>query len=486
MPQCRKPQRAGAMLLLFLFMLGMIMLAACKGGERLGEEEADIMEPQAAILIEGPEPHQVYQRNKEGWADIPFSITSAADLAGKVEARVVTGEHAGDWQTIGSMEGKSFAGIVAAVAAGQHRLEVRVKSAEGRILASEDKEPLLVGDLWVLAGQSNMQGWGKLVDMDEPQAGISLLDRDRRMWSQAREPLGWAEEAMNWESPRGAGLGLPFAKEILRQTEIPVGLIMSAVGGTSMADWDPGKLEKEPHSLYGAMIGTIRDLGGTVAGVLWYQGESDANNEAHQYLERMKHFVAALRADIGDPQLPFIFAQLSVYNTFDEGGELWNRIQRDQLVLESATERTAMVPTIDATLSDPVHLDAASLREVGKRMAWRALEMVYNMPVAAAGPRPDSYTWNGDRTQLHIQLQATNGRLVPVDRVFGFRVELNGSRLAHVATLTEDGQGVVLEFAEPVPAEGLLLLWHGAGFTPVVNVKDERGIPLVVFGPVAI
>lgn len=479
-------QRTGAILLLTMCMLSTIIVASCNGGQHLEEEdEVNGMKQQAAFIIEGPTPHRVYQRNKEGWADIPFTIASPAEMTGRVKARIVTDQKAGAWQALGSMNGDSFAGVVAAVAAGQNRLEIRVIGTSGRLIARQDIQPLLVGDLWVLAGQSNMQGWGKLVDMDEPQAGISLLDRDHRIWSQAREPLGWAEEAMNWESPRGAGLGLPFAKEILLRTEIPIGLIMSAVGGTSMADWDPGKLEIEPHSLYGDMIGTIRDIGGSVAGVLWYQGENDANNDAHQYLERMKYFVAALRADIGDPQLPFIFAQLSVYNTFDGGGELWNRIQRDQLALESATERTAMVPTIDATLSDPVHLDAASLREVGKRMAWRALELVYNTPVAAAGPRPDSYTWNADRTQLQIQLQETNGRLVPVDRVFGFRVELNGSRLSHVATLTEDGQGVMLEFAESVPAEGLLL-WHGAGFTPVVNVKDERGIPLVVFGPVAI
>ncbi|BBH24952.1 hypothetical protein Back11_62970 [Paenibacillus baekrokdamisoli] len=462
----------------------MVWLASCTNEKVKVEQLLPLEEGKYVMNIEAPIEHQVYQRDLNNKATISFKIQVESDIAGKVEARAITEGESSDWQTIGDINGTTFEGVIVGVSIGQHRLDIRVRSDQ--TLAAKSVEPILVGDLWVLAGQSNMQGWGKLIDMEEPQVGISLYSREGDQWSQAVEPLGWTEGAMNWEAPRGAGLGIPFAKEVMSHTNVPIGLIMSAVGGSTMLDWDPARLETEPQSLYGDMIRKIRELGGSVKGVLWYQGESEANTEADIYLERMKTFVTQLRKDVGDSKLPFIYAQLSVYHTFDEGGKLWNRIQRDQLELESLIEHAAMVPTIDATLSDPVHLDAASLKRVGQRMAWRAIDMAYGMENAQSGPRPDTYIWNEERTELLITFKGINGKLAPINHAYGFQVTLGSDKVPFTALLTEDRMGVKLQFESPTSENDLLILWHGAGFNPVVNVKDEMGIPLVVFGPVAI
>ena len=88
--------------------------------------------------------------------------------------------------------------------------------------------PVFVGDLWVLAGQSNMEGVGDLIDVTPPHPRVMLLGMDGK-WAQAEEPLHWlvdspdpvhsgdpktrAERSAQEHKTRrkGAGLGLPFA-----------------------------------------------------------------------------------------------------------------------------------------------------------------------------------------------------------------------------------------------------------------------------------
>ena len=99
-----------------------------------------------------------------------------------------------------------------------------------------------MGDLWVLAGQSNMEGVGDLIDVTPPNPRVMLLGMDGK-WAQAEEPLHWlvdspdpvhsgdpktrAERSAQEHKTRkkGAGLGLPFAVAMVESTGVPIGLI---------------------------------------------------------------------------------------------------------------------------------------------------------------------------------------------------------------------------------------------------------------------
>jgi sialate O-acetylesterase len=451
--------------------------------------------------ILGPIAHRVYQRDDADVAEISLELILSAEAEGKVEVRTVSSHFAMPWRYIGHIEAGSFKGKLTGVPVGQHRLEIRIMSNQIKATASID--PVFVGDLWILAGQSNMEGCGKLTHMEPEQVGISCFYMGDR-WDIASEPLCWLNESVDsvhWLVPESereqaaidarhyrtesAGLGIPFAKEVFRYTGVPIGLIMCARGATDMTEWDPALLKDEGRSLYGSMIRRIRQLGGKVKGCLWYQGESDAiAKTSHLYRERTLNFIDCLRRDLDDQGLPFIYAQLSVFYIWEPDASHWNCVQQEQYTLEALADRIALVPTIDSTMSNAIHLDAVSLMEVGRRMAWQALRLAYSRQVSLKGPRPNSFIWNENRNELTISMNEVNGYLDPIGRVFGFRVEVNGKQLPLTALVANDKQQVLLRFEQSIPHGAQL--WHGRGYNPTVNVKDAKGIPLVVFGPVTI
>lgn len=478
------------------------------------------------ISVIGLDPYRVYQRDELGKADIPFELRFPVSGSGSVQIAIASPDMYSAWQTLDKIEAADrYHGSIRALPIGRHRIKFRVigdRSAVERrdesgteTKASADTatggvseievDPIFVGDLWVLAGQSNMKGFGKLSWTEPPQLGVSCFYMDDR-WNLAEDPLCWLNEStdpVHWTVPaeqriaaaakerlertQGAGLGISFAKKILHVTGIPIGLIPCAKGSTSMEDWAPERISEGGNSLYGAMMRRIEKLGGKIRGCLWYQGESDANEaSAPHYRERMRHWIDKLRHDLADADLPFLYAQLSVHYA-DADAKWWNMIQHEQLVLEHEMERVAVIPTIDAGLSDVIHLDAQSLRSVGKRMAWQALKLVYGTELYASGPRPakqnDCY-WNEDRTTLELKLSGINGELQEVDRIAGFQLESDGQAIPFAASLSPDRRSIRFQFDQSVSPAAKL--WHGRGLNPLVNVIDEQHIPLIVFGPLDI
>ncbi|KAG0737299.1 hypothetical protein G6F16_012147 [Rhizopus arrhizus] len=262
---------------------------------------------------------------------------------------------------------------------------------------------IYVGDVWVMAGQSNMRGHGFLCNpFDNQSLVISpvnsiCLYASNENWREAAEPthnLFTSPRAVHHTLPdptvanpdickfRGASLGLAFAKEYQRLNNgIPVGLVACAHGGTSLEDWQrPEEINKNTaqNTLYGAMIDKIHAIGNHVAGILWYQGESDAVNlEASKtYYERFRHWLDLLRADTR-ADMPVAFVQIGAHRIDrPEGIEAWKNVQEHQRKLFGYKSITAGVASLDCSLDDRVHLSASGLIKVGKRLAHAAIEAV--------------------------------------------------------------------------------------------------------------
>ncbi|HPP76059.1 MAG TPA: sialate O-acetylesterase [Armatimonadota bacterium] len=458
-----------------------------------------------------PQPYRVYQRSADNIASIDVSGELSKPINGILEARLYKKPAETlsrfDWQQI-ETDGRTFSGQLENVpVGGPYTLELRIRD-NNTTRVIKRIPGLLVGDLWILAGQSNMEGCGKLINLEPPSKYVNALYFGD-YWAIAKDPLCWFDEAVepaHWVTPEsekraeaakrdrafrdfGGGLGVRFGKEIYKATGIPVGLIQCAHGGTSLAQWSPKLKDKGGESLYGSLLRRVNLAGGKVTGCLWYQGEADAMDfGGKDYKELTKDLIENLRSDLSRPDLPFLYVQLSRFHTWDANSPrtAWNKVQNDQLLLEREMENVAFAASIDGTLSDPIHLDSLSQRKLGVRLAKLARKLVYNESNIELGPRPGKIEFiDNTRREIKIDYNCVNGSLMPARDIRGFLVEKDEQPIAITSCKRgSDGCSVIIKLAEPAPNGANL--WYGRGLYPVVNLTDKAGFAAPVFGPVTL
>ena len=423
-------------------------------------------------VTSGPQPHQVLQRSKEGVAQTAFSGTALVD--GLLEGRVdkggfsrLTTINAGPWTAVGPP----------LKTGGPYAIELRFTPKSGGRQV-ERMENLFVGDIYILSGQSNMVGRARMENPETPHPKVKVFNMEGK-WDIAKEPLHELTKGLN-DVLRGTGLGLPFAKEMVRRTGVPIGLVPCAKGGTSMAQWDPGLKSEGRKALYGNMLARFRDAGGKAAGLLWYQGESDAKPEAAAiFREKFRKFVAEVRADFAQPDLPFYYAQIGRYTAAMEPAyEGWNQVQEAQRLAESGIANVGMVSTIDLELDDLIHANRASLQRLGMRFAKLVLD--------GAKPRFSAVKWDNPY-QIRVEFQGVSGKLATSGgRLTGFslRNEVGQDlKIIYRAAVDPASNSVVLYLIHQKPLPESLYLWYGQGLDPICNLTDSADMALPVMGP---
>ena len=418
-----------------------------------------------------PVAHQVLQRGADGAAAVV--LAGAANVAGVLEGRTGKGSFSklgdiavGEWKAQGPQ----------VKTGGPYVLELRFKPAVGKVLVERVKN-IFVGDIWILSGQSNMVGRALMEGAEGPDPKVKAFTMEGK-WGEAKEPLHEFSKGVAGVA-RGTGLGLPFAKEMVRRTGVPIGLVPCAKGGTSLAQWDPALVSEGRKSLYGNMLARFRDAGGRVTGVLWYQGESDAPlNTAGMYGEKFQAFVAKVRADFGQADLPFYYAQIGRYAAeMEPAYEGWNQVQEAQRLSEGAIKNSGMIATIDSEMADQIHANRLALRRLGLRFAKLVLD--------GARPRFVGASWD-DPYHLRLKFSGVAGALsAGGGRVLGFSLHdetLKERRLIYRSAIDASNNSVVIEVigAKALPAE--LYLGYGMGLDPVCNLVDGADMAVPVFG----
>ena len=138
------------------------------------------------------------------------------------------------------------------------------------------------------------------------------------------------------------------------------------------------------------MLRQVQLAGGKVKGVLWYQGESDANAEASKAITRVfADFIASVRSDLKQPDLPFYYVQIGRFiNGCDP--KAWNAIQEAQRRLPERVPNTAVVSVIDLELDDLIHVGTQGLKRAGERLARIAERELFGQ-IGATTPRWTGY-----------------------------------------------------------------------------------------------
>lgn len=454
-------------------------------------------------VTEGLWDHMVLQRNAQNVSDTMFSGT--CHIQGRVRLTVLgRGARRLGWRhrMVGRAEGGRFTGRLRGLpTGGPYHLNLEIVSKEGTSERLRVQD-VLVGDVWVVAGQSNAQGCGRLKEALQPHPKVRAYFMDNR-WRVARDPIHnlWRAVAPVHATlcggvlpgPNritGTGPAVAFGQRLFERTGVPQGLIASAHGGTSMSQWDPRLKRLGEASLYGAMLARIRRNGGRVAGLIWYQGESDANEEnAPQYTERMRAWIRALRRDLQDPTLPVVLAQIGRVIGWPDGLS-WNSIQDQQRRLPDGIDHCAVVPTVDLLLDDLIHLSGAAQTILGRRMADAILASRGGRRTGRLLP-PDLQSVLVERDKRRpgvvvvVTFKRVHGKLVADGRPVGFSV-VNAQGVEQLYDVRLVGRRAVLQVITPPARTMELTLWYGRGTNPVCNIRDEADRPIPVFGPIRI
>lgn len=291
------------------------------------------------------------------------------------------------------------------IAGGLYRIETGLdtKSTKpnlGWIFRGDVRLHIGVGDIFIVAGQSNSAGYGKDSAMDTPDLNVHLY-RNRGAWDLASHPINestFTENCVNTEmGVSGVSPYISFGKNFHNLSHVPVGLIPTALGGSSMKRWDV--LQK--GDLFHNMITKAKECGEKAAGVLWYQGCSDTNpKQAETYYENFKRLVTETRKELRY-NIPFFTFQLNrqIDGENDHG---WGMVREAQRKAAQEIPDVYILPTINCSLSDAIHNNARSSIMLGEKMAKLCGNVLYQTPEFLA-PNIEKAILNGQTIKLTFQ-----------------------------------------------------------------------------------
>ena len=235
--------------------------------------------------------------------------------------------------------------------------------------------------IYLLMGQSNKAGRDTrslASQVDNPRV-LALSTNDQ--WVVARDPI----HPKQGRTEPGAGSGIPFALEMLKaDTNITIGLVPCAVGGTSLNRWGKGA------DLYETAVRRARLAAqtGVIPSVLWHQGESDTTSRknAETYEVRLIKMFQDLRNDLGQTNLPIVVGQLGNFLEPE-------KYPYAQTVRDSIKHIPVDLPDVGYADSaglgdkgDKLHFSADAANELGRRYAraMHKLEAVSSYTVSDA------------------------------------------------------------------------------------------------------
>lgn len=320
-------------------------------------------------------------------------------------------------------------------AGGLYRIETRMRFDVIKEKRGDNIHHIGVGDLFVIAGQSNAVGVGKDTIFDPPEPGIHMF-RASGIWDMASHPLAdntGTRHPVNQETVQvGHSPWLSFARTLRRFVPHPIGLIPTALGGSPLSMWH----QDEDGRLYRNMLDIVAAAGGKVRGILWHQGCNDANpTDAVSYGRRFGEVVADMRRDLGDGQLPVFTVQLNKatcgkYNPAYHGRE-WALIREAQRRAAMEIPGVSVAVSVDLKVCDGIHNSAASNMVIGERVARQALSRLYHRRMLSESPNAVR-AWHSGEKQVTVDFENVCGR---------FNLDL--TRLEQFPLCVEDVKGFI-------------------------------------------
>lgn len=176
-----------------------------------------------------------------------------------------------------------------------------------------------------------------------------------------------------------------------------------------------------PTMLYNAMINPIIPFG--IRGVIWYQGESNAQDKRSvQYRRLFPNLIADWRKLWGQGDFPFLFVSIANYcDPADIGGENYWAELREAQTMALKVPNTGMAVAIDLGEANNIH--PRNKQEVGRRLALKALSIAYHKNVVCTSPMYRAISVTGKQVQVTFDGVGSGLRTKgPSDVIYGFTI----------------------------------------------------------------
>lgn len=366
-----------------------------------------------------------------------------------------------------------------------------IEASDGKETASVSD--VLLGDVWVFSGQSNMQ-----MGLDEMLGGadaVATASKDAKLrllvMPKAGADTPQDEMEAKWQKAtpeslkKFSAVAASFAIHLHKDAalaEVPLGIIDTSFGGTAIEAWTPkgtlpGIPEDQisqsmfnipPGNLFNKMIAPLTAY--RVKGAAWYQGEANAGRPT-VYTPLLKNLMVQWRKQWNLPELPFFVVQLPAFEGKWDGLDFsWQREAQDRACREST--RAWSVVTYDTTKGDDLH--PVEKEEIGRRVSLLAAKEVYGRNVVAHGPVVKNVAVQGDKVAVTFDgpLKTSKG-----DKVLGFSVAGEDGEY-RFAEARLDGSKVLLG-AEGIPQPKTVRFAWGA--QPDANLVNTAGLPAAAF-----
>lgn len=315
-------------------------------------------------------------------------------------------------ETVADAEGNWKVWLPAQKAGGPVRLAVRGAKHEVTF------ENVLIGEVWICSGQSNMQ-WGVNASKDREKEIAAANHPQIRLFTvpnvMTPEPQWSCDGGWDVCSPEVIGgfsaVGYFFGRDLQEKLDVPIGLINTSWGGSVCEAWMSREaLEADPdyaailsrskenlwngRGIYNAMIHPLIPF--AIRGAIWYQGESNCLR-AVQYRKLFPAMIADWRKRWGQGDFPFHYVQLA---PFARHGSEWPELWEAQL-MALKVPNTGMVVTTD--IGEPGNIHPLNKQDVGRRLALCALANTYGQrDLAYSGPLYKSMQVDGSKIRLQF------------------------------------------------------------------------------------
>lgn len=458
--------------------------------------------------------HMVLQRNQ------PNKVWGKAKAGEKVTVKIgdqnhaATADSAGMWQVM----------LSPLAVGGTHTLEISGAKNTIRIV------DVLVGEVWVCSGQSNM-AWKVSNAYDPDLEALAANYPQIRMINfpqvGTQEPV-WEHPQSQWmvcspqTVPNFSAVGYFFGRQLHETLDIPIGLINNAWGGSAAEAWiSRSELEKagnysallkraddsaqqyeqlaskaqkseednkqieslkrqlsgnqRPANIYNGVLKS--HVGYGIRGAIWYQGESNAGR-AYQYRDLFPLMISSWRKEWGQGDFPFYWVQLADYmqEQSEPKESAWAELREAQTMTMSKLKNTGEAVIIDIGEGKDIH--PKNKVDVGRRLARLALDNDYGFDIASRSPRYKSMEKADGKLVLTFEHVDEGWRPFDTAEPVGFAIAGEDKKFVWAtAKILKDGRIEVSskDVANPVAAR------YAWGDNPVSNMFDGANLPLTPF-----